>query len=688
VSTSTDPVRQRVAAANPARPEAEPPGEVMAAAALLDVIDDRSGAMTHEPDSQEQGSSVARRRRRPSWAAAFAAGFIVVLFVGISMVLLANEGDPLDAVAPVTTTTPTTVPDATMTSVPDMAPFVTISADQVNYPLPDDEAHGIAIADGRLWATTEGGIIRWDLEERRGVQFTSDDGLPFDDGFSGKVAAAPDGTIWVVTWNQGLAMFDGTEWSEPAGYDQVDIVNPRCTRDEECLNPVTAMAVAPDGLLSLAVGEETLLQFDGVDWRVLLVNPDETHGGSAWATDMAVASDGTLWVASGEDLLAYDGEAWVRFTAADGLPSGAVSSVAVAPNGDVWVGTTDLFEMDPSGGVARFDGESWTVFDEADGLYGNDVTALTVGPDGTVWAAHASTDGASGARDLAAGGVSRFDGTAWSSTTIVSAEMGFGWGGAAVDDTGTLWVTSRFGAIGFDGAEATVLRLPNGTRPPINTAAFTLPSQLPGSDKGPLEWRWDPVGGLSDEAKAAQKPVEGTSCFGSSSGQALFTVVELEGRGIDVRLGYRSTPNIVITDEAGTVTDVGNPFGEHAWLCSVETTETLILAVGSGVFWSDDGVDWSGIEAFEEFAGGNADGSDLIWAAAGSGGYMVLGRHGDSRRLAWFSEDLESWYEIPIEDELDGLIWWGWGGPSGVAVEKEPVIVFYDGAWIGTRRED
>ena len=218
--------------------------------------------------------------------------------------------------------------------------------------------------------------------------------------------------------------------------------------------------------------------------------------------------------------------------------------------------------------------------------------------------------------------------------------------------------------------------------------AAPLPSRILAASEGPLEWRWNPLGGLTDEAKGSQKPVEGMSCFGTGGGQSRSAEIELKGRRIDVTLGGLSTPDIVITDEAGTVTDVGNPFGEPAWLCSVEASDTHILAVGSGVFWSDDGIDWNRIEAFDGFIGWYDDGSDLIWAAAGPGGYMVLGRHDDSRRVAWFSEDLESWYEVPIEDETDGLIWWGWGGPSGVAVGDEPIIVFFEGAWVGTRRED
>ncbi|MEA2009144.1 MAG: two-component regulator propeller domain-containing protein, partial [Actinomycetota bacterium] len=478
MSTSTDPVRQRMAAANPANTEADPPGEVMSAAVLLAMIDDRSGAMTHKADSQEQGSSVATRRALPKWAAAFAAGFVVVLVVGISIVLLSRDGDSLDLVAPVTTTTPTTVPDAPVTSTPDMAPLIAIDADQINYPLPDDETRGITVSDGMLWATTAAGIIRWDLEERDAVLFTSADGLPFTDGAAGRIAIAPDGAVWAVSWNRDLGYFDGTRWAEPAGYDQVDIVIPRCTPDEECLSPVTAMAVGPGGLLSLAVGEESLLQFDGIDWSVLPVTPTETHGGSAWATDMAISANGTLWVASWEELLSYDGDTWVRFTDADGLPSGMINSVAVAPNGDVWVGTADEFEGDAAGGVARFDGDAWNVFDGTDGLLENAVTALAIGSDGIVWTVHGSATDLDSAEESAPGGISRFDGTTWSATTIADLGEGLGWGGAVVDDTGRLWVTSRWGVVGFDGTEATVLRFPDGTRPPINALPSTSQSQI------------------------------------------------------------------------------------------------------------------------------------------------------------------------------------------------------------------
>ncbi len=122
MSANTDPVRQRMAAANPARPEAKPPEEVMSATVLLDMIDDRSGAMAHESESQGQGAPVATQTVRPNWVVAFAAGFAVVLVVGVAFGLLNRGGDSLDTVAPVTTTaaaTTTAVAPSTVDVVPE-----------------------------------------------------------------------------------------------------------------------------------------------------------------------------------------------------------------------------------------------------------------------------------------------------------------------------------------------------------------------------------------------------------------------------------------------------------------------------------------------------------------------------------------------------------------------------------------
>ncbi|MGB9358252.1 MAG: two-component regulator propeller domain-containing protein [Acidimicrobiia bacterium] len=412
------------------------------------------------------GGSLPHRRRwhGPALAVGFAAAAFV-LIGGVVWLLGHGGSEVVEEPMPTTTTTSASVPDV-------LVPVAVNALPDSSAPAPIDEISGVSVADGSLWVATDGGMVRWDIEDRSAEVFTPDSGLPLVEGGLGTVVVAPDGEIWASSWTQDVVMFDGARWTEPHGYDQVDIVNPRCVAGEECRNPITAMAIGPDNLVSLAVGPETLLQFDGTAWNVTPVSDVETHGdgADAWATDIAVASDGTLWIASWEELLRYDGTRWDRFAAADGLPAGAINSVAVAPNGDIWVGTTDDSEGEAAGGVARFDGDDWNTFDEGDGLYANAVTAMTVGPDGIVWTVHAGTDAPATSTERATGGLSRFDGETWSPTAIANVGAGFGWGGAAVDDSGTLWVSSRWGVVGIGGAEAVVLRVDETARPTIDVA--------------------------------------------------------------------------------------------------------------------------------------------------------------------------------------------------------------------------
>jgi len=434
------------------------------------------------------------RRVVPNWAVAVAAALAVfVLIGGFVWLISGTDSEVIEEPMPtVTTSVPTTVPDETPVSVPnettptipDATPPVVVTVPSESAARePIDEISGVAVADGSLWASTGEGIVRWDLEGGDPELFTSAEGVPLIEGFAPRISAAPDGPVWAYAYYpQDLVAFDGTLWTEPPGYDQIDILNPRCPPDDECPNPIMAMAAGSDGVLFLALGDGTLVEFDGNVWHVLPDTP------VTYAADMAVAADGTLWVASWEEVLAYDGDEWTRFTSAGGLPSGGISSVAVAPNGDVWVGTADDFEGDPSGGVARFDGGAWTTFDEADGLSASAVTALTVGSDGTVWAVHGGADPAGYGEEPGVSAVSRFNGATWSATTIADVGTGFGWG-AAVDDSGTLWITSRLGIVGLNGSEATVLQVSGGDRPGLDVPDVVVPEV------------WDPI--LSTTAAGA-----------------------------------------------------------------------------------------------------------------------------------------------------------------------------------------
>jgi ligand-binding sensor domain-containing protein len=121
----------------------------------------------------------------------------------------------------------------------------------------------------------------------------------------------------------------------------------------------------------------------------------------------------------------YDGARWRLFSTADGLPSPDVRALAVGPGETPWAafelpadGASYLAGGDewqeltctPTGpaslnilaavakadgtawfgtdrGVSRFDGTTWTTFTVRDGLPANTVTALALAPNGGVWAA-------------------------------------------------------------------------------------------------------------------------------------------------------------------------------------------------------------------------------------------------------------------------------------------------------------
>ena len=111
--------------------------------------------------------------------------------------------------------------------------------------------------------------------------------------------------------------------------------------------------------------------------------------------------------------LVYDGGSWQEFSITKGVLGPILYSVAIAPNGTVWIATDDLDHgvpdpgedpNVPAVGVASFDGATWTTYTTADGLASND-GEVVVGSDGTVWVVH--TDA-----------VSRFDGDTWTTHEV------------------------------------------------------------------------------------------------------------------------------------------------------------------------------------------------------------------------------------------------------------------------------
>jgi ligand-binding sensor domain-containing protein len=254
-----------------------------------------------------------------------------------------------------------------------------------------------AAPDGTLWMGSDNdGAFHYDGSAWR--QFTQEDGLA--DNSVHDFAFGPDGAVWAVTWF-GVSRFDGETW--------------HTTRMEKDFmgNDFHSLAISPDGRVWVG-GGEGLMYLEDEAWEpalpdshyaiqayTLWADPDGSIWYGGYRTLNRVARDGITSVlppATPDSirftalLRSADGALWIGstnglyryqdevwLTPGGGLPVYQITSLASAPDGTLWVGSAGQ-------GLLRFDGESWRRYTTADGLLDDWINAVAVTPDGTVWA--------------------------------------------------------------------------------------------------------------------------------------------------------------------------------------------------------------------------------------------------------------------------------------------------------------
>lgn len=181
-------------------------------------------------------------------------------------------------------------------------------------------------------------------------------------GFEGLVVA-DDGTVWGA--GAGLSRFDPTTGE----------LRSFTLADDPAFGNIWVQAPARDGGVWVASGD-SVRRFDGEAFREAL--PYGPYG-SVW--EIAEGPDGTIWGTGGEGLSRWEGASWVP------VPSEGLwlqGTLAVDPDGNVWVANIRYPGPDAFG-IARFDGTSWTSWTTRDGLPSDDVYTIVPGPSGEVW---------------------------------------------------------------------------------------------------------------------------------------------------------------------------------------------------------------------------------------------------------------------------------------------------------------
>ena len=282
--------------------------------------------------------------------------------------------------------------------------------------------------DGSIWVATGDGCTRF--EPATTLSYTVADGLPAKS--FGRINIAPDKTLWLggglgAQSIEGIWRFDGTTFK---------------------------LLEAPPGFSGSGVCLDFLRASDGSWWAGYLKPPAlrRWDGKSADSLDLAAGAptsvvtsvtegpDHTLWFASHHGIVSYDGRTFRTFDDKYGFPKETALCLITDASGSVWVGTS-------KSGLWRWDGRQFRHLTAGGQLPPSAITTMALGPDGSLWfdavprgvvRYHPQTDAcemystancplagnlvASIRRDTqntlwfcTVGGVSRFDGRAWSS---------------------------------------------------------------------------------------------------------------------------------------------------------------------------------------------------------------------------------------------------------------------------------
>jgi len=261
--------------------------------------------------------------------------------------------------------------------------------------LPDPAAESgvvsaLNVTDGEVLAGTRAkgaadgwGVLRLTGGDTWRFYTTAADGLPSNQLTA--VAADPaSGDVWFGTASRGVARWDGRSW-RTWRWQSAGTVPP---------------GPAGDGVAAIAFGPAG---------RVWVASRQRVWGGTAVGT----------WVDGG--LASFDGRAWTVYRPEPGkLPPAELQALAVDAAGRVWIGTAWA-------GVVVYDPrvDTWTTHDRGsagDAFGGQSVTDVAIEPaSGDVWLSHRAAvawtcdppGSSSCTRTWEGGGVSRWDGTAW-----------------------------------------------------------------------------------------------------------------------------------------------------------------------------------------------------------------------------------------------------------------------------------
>jgi ligand-binding sensor domain-containing protein len=204
---------------------------------------------------------------------------------------------------------------------------------------------------------------------------TSNSELP--ENFIYDIAFDKNDNIWVGSWSNGIAVFDGNVWKN------FNTSNSNIPND-------TIYTIVADSKNHIWCGTRNgLAKFDGSSWAVY--KPENSPMQVPFVRNIGIDKENTIWFSCGNvlegGLMTFDGKNWELYTPENSiLPCRAIDKILIDENNVKWVGTT---QYQGTGGLVRIKGKTWDLYNKSNSIMPyNSVESLASDGFGNIWIGH------------------------------------------------------------------------------------------------------------------------------------------------------------------------------------------------------------------------------------------------------------------------------------------------------------
>ncbi len=236
---------------------------------------------------------------------------------------------------------PTSTPQPTATPA---GPTVSLASGEYIYSN-GNKVRDVALFNDALWASSTGGLVRYDLASGEARKYTTLDGLPNIGTYSVEVCPVDGEDRLIVGHRDGLSLYDAAtdSWEDGSliGYNDDNAIH-----EMRCDGVNGRLILEYDDISVLDLASKTMTHYteddDGLAWFVaeqIVVIGDDIRVPTDFKGVSRIGIDGTV----------------ETFNEESGLPDDNVGDVALDANGVYWMGASD--------GLLQYENGTFTLYD-------------------------------------------------------------------------------------------------------------------------------------------------------------------------------------------------------------------------------------------------------------------------------------------------------------------------------------